>query len=89
MKVTKEIVEKAVADYGYEDYAMVVEKPGEIIIKFGYDKPQMDLIFAISGIVQSIIEDSGINPQYADYVWVDITKKYINIRFNEETLANA
>lgn len=90
MKVTKEIVNKVVGDYGYEDYAkVVVTKGGEIIIKFEYEQPQMDLIFAISGIVQSIIEESGINPQYADYVWVDFTKKYVNIRFNEEALANA
>lgn len=90
MKVTKEIVEKVVFDYGFDDYAkVVVRKNGAIRIKFEYEQPQMDLIFAISGIVQDVIEASGIDKEYADYVWVIPTKKYISVEFNDDVLQNA
>lgn len=89
MKVTKEIIEKVVNDYGYTDWTkIVVRKDGEIILKFEYEQPQMDLIFAISAIVQDIFEESGINPEYADYVWLDFTRKYINIKFNNRVQYN-
>lgn len=85
MLITESLVRDVISDYDYTELTEVYTLDNEDVkVVFNHADTQMDLIYAISGIIQSIIDKINLPMDYADIPWVDTTEKSIIVTFRAE-----
>lgn len=83
MNITRNTIERVINAYDYSELTKITtSKNGDISIRFECDRPQMDLIFSISAIVQDIISESGYEAYMADNANVKPSSKAITVTFS-------